>query len=125
MPLFHILWSIFLVFLLVAWIWVLISVIADIFASDDISGWGKALWLLGVMILPWLGVLMYILLRGDEMRARQRATHEAVENERKAYIRHVAGSHSTADELTKLAELREKGVITEAEFAAQKSKLLG
>lgn len=124
MPLFQLLWSIFLVFLLVAWIWVLISVIADIFSSDDMSGWAKALWLLGVMILPWLGVLSYILFRGDAMRARQRATHAAVEEERKAYIRNAAGTTSTADELAKLADLRDRGVISEAEFGAQKAKLL-
>lgn len=125
MPLFHLIWSIFLIFLLVAWIWVLVGVIADIFASDDMGGGAKALWLLGVMILPWLGVLLYLLLRGDKMQERSRKAVEQAQEAQKAYIRDVAGTGvSAADEIEKLAALKEKGVLSEEEFAAQKAKLL-
>jgi hypothetical protein len=124
MPILHIFWSIFLIFMLAAWIWVLIAVISDIFSSDDLDGWSKALWLLGVMILPWLGVLLYMILRGDKMQERNRKAVAAVEKAQKEYIRDAAGTHSTAEELTKLADLRDKGVISDEEFAAQKAKLL-
>ena len=125
MPILHIFWSIFLIFLLVAWIWTMISVVADIFASDDLSGMAKGLWILGVIIFPWLGVLAYLIIRGDEMQVHSRKAAEEMQAAQRAYIREAAGSISTADELAKLAELKEKGVITEAEFAAQKAKLLG
>lgn len=124
MPILHVFWSIFLVFMLAAWIWVLVSVIADIFGSEDLNGWGKALWLLGVMILPWLGVLMYLVIRGDSMQARNRKAAEKLEEAQKAYIRDAAGATSAADELVKLADLKDKGVISEEEFAAQKAKIL-
>lgn len=124
MPILHVFWSIFLIFLLIAWIWTLVSVISDIFASEDLSGLGKGLWVLAVIVVPWLGVLLYLILRGDSMQERGRKAAEALQEAQKAYIRDAAGTASTADELAKLAELRDKGVITEEEFAAQKAKLL-
>ena len=123
MPFLHIFWSIFMFFLLVAWIWVLVGVISDVFRSDDLNGFAKALWVLGIIVVPWLGVLAYLLFRGDGMAERNAKAASDVEEMRRSYIRDVAGA-STADELTKLAELKEKGVIDEAEFQAQKSKLL-
>ena len=125
MPILHIFWSIFLIFLLVAWFWTLIAVVSDIFSSDDLSGMGKGLWMLGVIIVPWLGVLVYLIMRGDAMQERSRKAAEELQEAQKAYIRDAAGTVSTAEELTKLAELRDKGVISEEEFAAQKAKLLG
>ncbi|RYH07299.1 SHOCT domain-containing protein [Tropicimonas sp. IMCC6043] len=124
MPILHIFWSIFLIFLLVAWIWTLISVVSDIFASEDLSGMGKGLWMLGVIVVPWLGVLLYLVLRGDSMAARAKKAAEEIQAAQKAYIRDAAGTVSTADELAKLADLRDKGVISEEEFSAQKAKLL-
>lgn len=120
----NILSSIFMFFLMVAWIWVMVLVISDLLRSHDLSGWGKALWALGIIVLPWLGVLAYLLIRGEGMSQRSMKAASDMEDVRRAYIREVAGS-STADELAKLAELKEKGVISEAEFAAQKAKLLG
>ena len=115
--------SIFMFFLFVAWIWVVISVITDIFRSDDLGGWGKGLWMMFVIITPWLGVLLYLIFRGEGMQKRSmQAMADAAEAQR-AYIQNAAGT-STADELSKLAELKEKGVITESEFEAQKAKLL-
>jgi Short C-terminal domain/Phospholipase_D-nuclease N-terminal len=123
MPLIHILWSIFVFFLLVAWIWVLISVISDVLSRSDINGFQKALWVLGIIVLPWLGVIIYLLIDGDKMAERSAQAAAKVEEIRRNYIRDVAG-HSVADELSKLAELREKGVITASEFDTQKAKLL-
>ena len=119
----HMLGSIFMFFLLVAWIWVVISVLTDIFRSKDINGWVKGAWVLFVIVLPWLGVLAYLIIRGDGMQKRTMEMIERAGNQQREYIQSVA-SVSTADELTKLADLKEKGVITDAEFEAQKAKLL-
>jgi len=119
----HMLGSIFMFFLLVAWIWVVISVLTDIFRSKDINGWIKGAWVLFVIILPWLGVLAYLIVRGDGMQKRTMEMIERAGHQQREYIQNVAGA-STADELTKLADLKEKGVITDTEFEAQKAKLL-
>ena len=124
MPLLHVLWSIFVFFLFVAWIWVLITVISDVFRNGELGGWGKALWVLGIIILPWLGVIIYLIVNGEGMEERNARDVAKIEDIRRAYIRDVAGP-STADELAKLAELKDKGIITDAELQAQKAKLLG
>ena len=123
MPLLHVLLSIFEFFLLVAWIWVVVAVISDVFRSNDLKGAERALWVLGIIIVPWVGVLVYLYIRGDSMAERSTQAAAEVEEIRRAYYRDVSGQ-STADELTKLAELRDKGVITEDELQAQKGKLL-
>ena len=123
MPLLHVMLSILEVFLLVAWIWVVIAVISDVFRSDDLNGVAKALWVLGVIIVPWVGVLAYLFIRGDGMAERSALAAAEVEKVRRAYIQDVTGP-STADELAKLVELRDKGVITEDELQVQKGKLL-
>ena len=124
MPLVNMLWSIFIFFLMVAWIWVIVGVISDVMRSKDLSGLAKGLWVLGIIVVPWLGVLAYFVLRGDGMAERNVQALVEVEEARRAYIQHVAGT-STADELAKLADLRDKGVVTDDEFQAQKAKLLG
>ena len=124
MPLIHVLGSIFVFFLMVAWIWVIIGVISDVFHSKDLSGVGKGLWVLFVIIFPWLGILCYLIIRGRGMEERNVQALAKAEEIHRAYIQRVAGGTSTADELSKLAELRDKGVINEAEFVAQKGKLL-
>ncbi len=111
-------------FLMVAWIWVVISVVSDIFRSKDLNGWGKGAWMLFVIIMPWLGVLAYLIFRGDGMHERTMEIISKANDQQRDYIRDVAGT-STADELGKLSELKEKGVLTDAEFDAQKEKLLG
>ena len=110
MPLLHVLESIFVFFLMFAWVWVVIRVIGDVFLSKDLSGLAKGIWMLFIIVIPWLGVLCYLIIRGKGM-------------EEGGYIQNVAGS-STADELSKLAELRDKSVISDAEFLALKAKLL-
>ncbi|WP_371054439.1 SHOCT domain-containing protein [Rhodosalinus sp. K401] len=120
---FGLIWSIFLLFMLAAWIWVLISVVADIFRSQDMGGVAKALWIGFVIIIPWLGVLVYIVVRGDRMHENTVDAIARAEEARRDYIRSVA-QVSPADELSKLAELKEKGILTDDEFATQKSRIL-
>jgi len=120
---FDIIWSIFWLFLMVAWFWVMISVVADIFRSKDMNGLTKAIWVGAVMLLPWLGVLAYLVLRGDKMEEHNRAALEKMEDAQRDYIRSVANV-SAADELERLATLKEKGVLSDTEFEAQKAKVL-
>jgi len=115
--------SILQFFLLVAWIWVVVAVISDVFRSKDLNGVERALWVLGVIIVPWVGVLVYLYIRGDSMaeRSEQAAADDAAI--RRFHIRNVAGL-STADEIKKLVDLKAKGIITDDELQAQKGKLL-
>lgn len=110
--------------LFVLWISLVLRVFADIFRSKDLSGAAKALWILFVITLPLLGVLVYLISRGDSMVERSLGEFRAQEAATQDYIRRAAGS-STADELTKLVALRDGGVLTDEEFAAQKAALLG
>ena len=123
-PLLGAFWTIFEIFLWVIWIWILIYVFIDIFRSRDLSGWGKALWFLFVLLIPLIGVLVYLIARGNSMH--ERAVQQAQQQDQAArqYIQDVAGAPSTADQLTKLAELRDKGVITPEEFEREKAKVL-
>jgi len=120
---FDIFWSIFWLFLMLAWIWVVISVLADVFRSRDINGLSKALWVLFIIVVPWLGVLAYIILRGDRMQENQLESVKQLEDAQRDYIRSLAGT-SPAAELEKLAALKAQGVLTEEEFAAQKARIL-
>lgn len=120
---FDIVWSIFWLFLMVAWFWVMISVVADVFRSKDLSGAGKAVWIAFVILIPWLGVLAYLIVRGDKMHQHNVETMNQIEAAQKDYIRSVA-TVSTADELERLAALKEKGVLNDEEFEAQKAKIL-
>jgi hypothetical protein len=124
-PLLGAFWTIFLIFLWVLWFWVLITIFIDIFRSDDLSGWGKAGWFIFVLIIPLIGVLVYLIVRGGKMRQRQVQDAQAQDQQFRSYVQEVAGPQtSSADELAKLADLRDKGVITAQEFESQKAKLL-
>jgi len=116
-------WFMLWFFLWVIWIWLLIKVFADVFRSDS-NGWAKAGWILFVIILPFLGVLIYLIVHGGDMAQRDVQAMQDMEAAQKAYIQNVAGSGGTADELQKLAQLRDNGVISNEEFEAQKAKLL-
>ena len=111
-------------FLFIIWIWLLIMVFVDIFRSHDMGGFAKALWVIFVIVLPFLGVFVYLIARGGKMH--ERAAQQAAEQQKQfdAYVKQAAGSDTTADQLSKLADLKSQGVITDAEFAAQKSKIL-
>ena len=123
MPLFDLFWSMLWIFLFIIWIWLLISVFIDIFRTD-MSGWGKALWVIFVIVLPFLGVLIYLIVHGDDMQERAMNRAKGQQAAQAAYIQDVAGSGSTADELDKLKGLHDRGVLTDDEFAAQKQKVL-
>lgn len=122
-PILGLFWSMLVFFLWVAWLMLLFYVIADVFRSE-MSGWSKALWLLFVIIVPWLGVLIYLIANGDDMTRRNLQRQQDAQNDFDAYVRSAAGSNSSADELAKLASLRDSGAITDEEFAAQKAKIL-
>ena len=125
MPLLDLLLAMFWFFIFIAWIWLLIRIFVDIFRSDDISGWVKALWVLFVIVLPFLGVLIYLIARGGKMQERAMREAEQRDVATREYIRSAADSEaSTSDEIAKLAQLRDEGTLTEDEFQAQKAKLL-
>ena len=113
-------------FLFIIWIWLLIMVFMDIFRSHDMGGWAKALWVIFIIILPFLGVLVYLIARGGKMY--ERAAQQAAQQQKAfdAYVKQAAGASgdTTADQLSKLADLKSQGVITDAEFDAQKAKIL-
>ena len=123
-PLLDFLWTLVEIFLFVIWIWLAIMVFVDIFRSHDMGGLAKAVWVLFIIILPFIGILVYLIARGGGMH--ERAANQAAREQKAfdSYIRQTAGSSGNADELAKLADLREKGVITDAEFDTQKAKLL-
>jgi len=123
-PLLAVFWTILEIFLFVVWIWLLIWIFSDIFRSRDLSGWAKALWVVFVLFIPVIGILSYLIVRGGSMHDRAVQQAQAQEKEFRAYVQDAAGSQSTADQLTKLAGLRDQGVITGAEFEQQKAKIL-
>ena len=112
-------------FLFVIWIWLLIVVFSDLFRSHDLSGWAKAAWVIGIIILPYLGVLIYLIVRGHKMAEHAQEDATAQDAAAKAYIQQAAGTTpSTADELQRLADLKAQGVISDAEFETAKAKAL-
>lgn len=112
-------------FLFFIWIWLLITVFADVFRSHDLSGWAKALWVLFVVILPFLGVLVYLIARGHKMQEHAVKDAQRQDEAMRAYVQSVAGSStSAADEIARLHDLQEKGAISQEEFEAAKAKLL-
>ena len=119
-------WAMLWFFMFFIWIWLLIVVFGDIFRSSDLSGWGKALWVIFVIILPYLGILVYLIARGKSMQERAIAQAAEQEKARRQYIQEVSSTPgaSTAEELTKLAALRDQGVLTQEEFDSQKAALL-
>jgi ABC-type multidrug transport system fused ATPase/permease subunit len=119
-------WSFLWFFLFFIWIWLLIVVFSDIFRSHDLSGWAKALWIIFVVIVPYLGVFVYLIARGGRMQEHAVADAKRQDTEFRQYVQSATASSSsnTADELARLADLRDKGVISEAEFQQAKAKAL-
>ncbi len=118
-------WSVLWITLFVIWIWLLIAVFGDIFRSDDLSGWGKALWSIFIIFLPYLGIFVYLIARGHKMQEHAVAAAQANDQRMREYVQSVAtDSTSTADELARLAELRQQGVISDAEFEQLKAKTI-
>ncbi|MER7467413.1 SHOCT domain-containing protein [Streptomyces sp. NPDC097981] len=127
-PALSVFWSMLWFFLWIMWLFLLFKIVTDIFRDHEMSGWGKAGWLIFVILLPFLGVLVYVIARGKSMT--QRDVKQARENEAafQDYIRTTAGTApaggSSVDELHRLAELKDRGALTEAEFQQAKAKLL-
>ncbi|MFA9565641.1 MAG: SHOCT domain-containing protein [Acidimicrobiales bacterium] len=125
MPLLDFFFSLLWIFLWIAWIWLVISIFIDIFRSEDLSGWGKALWSLFVLFLPFLGVFVYLIARGGSMQERRIDDYKQQQAATDAYIRSAAGgTDGVADELAKLGQLKDQGALTQAEYDNQKAKLL-
>lgn len=116
---------IFEFFLLFAWIWILISIIGDLFRDHELSGVAKAVWVFFLVFLPFLGVLLYLIVRGNGMRDRTIKAQVDAKKEFDSYVREQAHAASPADELHKLAELKDKGTLSAEEFDKAKAKLLG
>jgi hypothetical protein len=113
------------IFAFVIFFWLLIGVISDLFRSRDLSGVAKALWLIFIIFLPYLGIFVYLIARGGKMHEHAVQSEQRANEAFRTYVRDTAGpSTSVADELTKLALLRDQGTISPDEFERQKAKLL-
>ncbi len=130
-PLLGIFWTMLWFFAFVVWIWLLVAVLSDVFRSRDMGGLAKAAWTLFVIVVPFLGVLVYLIARGGKMHERAEERSRQRQEEFDASVRQAAQSTpngsargSSADELTRLATLRDNGTITEGEFQAEKAKVL-
>jgi hypothetical protein len=112
------------IFFMVIWIWILITVIIDLFRDHELSGWWKAVWLFFLIFVPVITVLIYLIARGNGMRERAIAEQRELQQATDAYIRETAGT-SPADQIAKLNELRQSGAISEEEYQALKAKAIG
>ena len=121
-PFFDVFWSILIFFCWVIWIWVVITVLIDVFRRDDMNGWVKALWVVLVVILPWLGVLIYLIANHKGMQERSVKQAQEQQQAFDSYVRETAGG--SAGEIAKAKELLDSGAITQAEFDALKAKAL-
>jgi hypothetical protein len=122
----QIFWSMLWFFMFFIWIWLLITVFADIFRSHDLGGFAKAIWVIFVILVPYLGVFVYLIARGHKMHEHAVESVEAQDAAARAYIQSATGtSASAADELARIADLKERGVIDDAEFQKLKAKAIG
>ena len=119
-------WAMLWFTLFFIWIWLLIAVFGDIFRSHDLGGFAKTLWVVFVIVVPYLGVFVYLIARGHKMSEHAEEAARAQDAATRAYIQDAAGTPtSTADELTRLADLKDRGVIDDAEFQRLKAKAMG
>ena len=124
-PFLDVLWTMIIFFAWVAWLFILFRIIADVFRRHDTSGFGKAMWLIFVIVLPFLGVLIYLIVNGDEMRNRDLEQARAARAEMDDYVKSVAGSGGgAAAEIDKAKQLLDSGAITQPEFDAIKAKAI-
>ena len=121
-PFMDVLWSMIIFFFWVIWIWIVITVLIDVFRRHDIGGFSKALWVIFVVILPWLGVLIYLIVEHDGMRERGMKQAQAQKDQFDQYVREASGG--SADEIAKAKQLLDQGAITQEEFDALKAKAL-
>jgi hypothetical protein len=123
-PFLDLLWTMFLFFLFIIWIWILITVFADIFRRRDASGFTKVLWIIFVILLPYLGVFVYLIANHDGMAERNVEKMQAQQAQMDQYVRSVAGSGGAAAEIEKAKGLLDSGAISQSEFDSIKAKAL-
>ena len=123
-PLLNLLWTMLIFFAFVIWLWLLFTVVVDLFRRDDTSGWGKALWLLALIVLPYLGVFVYLITQHKGMTERSVAQAKAAESQFADYVKSVAPTSDPAAQIAKGKELLDSGAITQAEFDELKRKAL-
>ena len=123
-PFLNIFWTILIFFAWVAWIWVVITVLGDVFRRRDLSGWGKAGWTIFVIALPFLGVLTYLVAHSGDMAERNAKESQAAKAQMDDYVRSVAASDGPATEIEKAKGLLDSGSITETEYDSIKAKAL-
>jgi Short C-terminal domain/Phospholipase_D-nuclease N-terminal len=124
-PVLNVFWTMFEIFAFVIWFWLLFVVLTDVFRSHDLSGWGKAGWTIFVIFLPLIGILTYLIVRGRSMQERSAQQAAKQDEAFRSYVQEAAGTPaSSADQLAKLADLRQRGVITSEEFEQEKTKVL-
>jgi len=123
-PFLDVLWTLFVIFAWVIWFWLLIVVFSDLFRRRDISGWGKAAWIIFVIVLPFLGVFIYLIVNHDGMTQRSMKEAQTQRAQMDDYVRNVAGSGGAAGEIEKAKGLLDSGAISQAEFDAIKQKAL-
>jgi len=123
-PFLDILWDILIVFAWVIFIWIAITVLIDVFRRHDISGWAKAAWVVFVVILPWIGVLAYLIFNHSGMADRSAKEADTAQAQVDEYVRQTAGSGGPASEIEKAKQLLESGAITQQEFESLKAKAL-
>lgn len=123
-PFLDVMWTMFVFFAFVIWIWILFEVFGDIFRRHDMGGGAKALWIIFVIVAPFLGVLIYIVSQNDGMTQRKMERAQAQQAQMDAYVQSVAGTGGAASEIEKAKGLLDSGAITQAEFDAVKAKAL-
>jgi len=123
-PFMDVLWSMIIFFAWVAWIWILIVILTDVFRRHDIGGWTKALWTIFLVVIPFLGVLVYLIAQHDGMTERQQKDVQAQQAQFDSYVRQAAGTGGggPASEIAKAKELLDSGAITQSEFDTLKAK---
>jgi Phospholipase_D-nuclease N-terminal len=123
-PFLNVLWDMLIFFAWVIFIWIAITVLIDVFRRHDESGWAKALWVVFVVLIPWIGVLVYLIVNHDGMAERKAKDNEVAQNQFDDYVRRAAGTGGAASEIEKAKQLLENGTINQGEFDAIKAKAL-
>jgi hypothetical protein len=123
-PLLEVFWTMLIFFAFIAWFWMLFAVLGDIFRRHDISGWGKTLWIIFVIVVPFLGVFIYLIAEHDGMTERTIRQQQAAQEQTDQYVRTVAAQADPAEQIAKSKELLDNGAITQAEFEQMKQKAL-
>ncbi len=123
-PFLDILWTMIIFFAWVIWIWIMVMILADVFRRRDMSGWAKAAWVVFLILLPFLGILVYLIANHDGMAERSAEQAKAQRAQVDEYVRDVAGSGGPAAEIDKAKQLLDSGAITQPEFETIKAKAL-